>query len=125
MCRGIVNGEVPLPSGHDPMCSEDLTDEGTVLFINPITLPFPPLSACLLHSIVCQWVLKCKMLSYRCTCGVGGGAVAPGCDDTLWTVLAHLHHLGLQQRCAPLHCVLRTKRNQAADVRGTPGGQTH
>ena len=62
-----------------------------------------------------------------CGCTSGAGATASGYDDTVpafQTVLSHLHHLSLQQRDTPLHCVLWTNRNQAADVRRTSGGQT-
>lgn len=66
--------------------------------------------------------------SNGCTSGAVGWAAASSCDDTvasLLPVLSHLHHLSLQQGAAPLHRVLGTNRNQAADVGGTPGGQTN
>lgn len=55
----------------------------------------------------------------RCTWAAEGGGVASGCADTVSAVgcvSTRLHHLRLHQPVAPLHRVLGTQWNQAADI---------
>lgn len=71
----------------------------------------------------------CQLLvGPRRTCAAGRGHVTSGCADPVSAVCCiptRLHYLRLHQRVAPLHRVLGTQWNQAADIWWTSGEQTN